>query len=496
PNGPGSIRLVTGTAYDDGVLDTLGYGQDALTFESSPAEDVPNGTSLERVGHLDTDDNSIDFVKMIDPTPQNSNGYVPTYNLSPTINDAHHQPLDIDPAVVTTIIARVTDDSSVSKVQCHYRVNYGTFSSKQMYDDGPSGGHGDIVQNDNNFSCQLPGFNNDDFIEYYISTEDNAGYESTDPYHAPDDAYNFTIGFNHLVINEIMFNPGETDWNLDGDSGDSNDEYIEIYNPNLKTVQLNSYTLTDNDGKTFKLTGQIMGESVEVFFRADGNTLILSNLGDEVILKHYDTIVDRVEYGDPGYDDTDISNAPLAQSDGSISLWPNGNDTDDPKNNFIAFLPPSPGQLNPDPGFPENIAKPDILITEVAFRGGGGGYDNDWIELLCIDDNNNGDGVDLDNFIISNLDSDKPIYKELRSLEIKSGEYLVLILNSDPLNDEINSEQGAEAGQIFIYLEKSGITDTDEQIVLLNPMRKIIDAVCWSDGKFSSVEKSNIMEVY
>lgn len=73
-NGPDSIQLL---APNGELIDAIGYGQDMqpidvegnALFEGSPAVDCASGSSLTRMGGVDTDNNAADFTESKTPTP-------------------------------------------------------------------------------------------------------------------------------------------------------------------------------------------------------------------------------------------------------------------------------------------------------------------------------------------------------------------------------------------------------------------------------------------
>ncbi|MBA7702576.1 hypothetical protein ES703_111345 [subsurface metagenome] len=85
--------------------------------------------------------------------------------------------------------------------------------------------------------------------------------------------------------------------------------------------------------------------------------------------------------------------------------------------------------------------------------------------------------------------------KTFGSCTIKTGEYLLLRYGFES-EDEASASGGNENGIIDLWTSVSYITSTDEQMVLYDPVRKIVDAVCWSDGKLSDSEKRDLEEVY
>ena len=135
-----------------------------------------------------------------------------------------------------------------------------------------------------------------------------------------------------------------------------------------------------------------------------------------------------------------------------------------------------------------------LLITEVNFldSSGGGGIKTDWVEIYCVDDGNNGNGINLSGYFIDDLDSvsanpGNPDLADLNSLEsnadkkigdltVKTGEYILLIYKESKTDETIATNK-----LIKIYTSDSGLTSTDEQIALFSPEGRIIDMVAWAD---------------
>ncbi len=162
-----------------------------------------------------------------------------------------------------------------------------------------------------------------------------------------------------LVLNEIMVNPS------------SGTEWIELYNPSTAEVNLEPYSLSDNDGWLFDFTSSdtIPAQGYYVYSipamppikRFDDSP------GDEIKLEWtcpYSWIaggntvtIDRVEYGTPsgtsshGPSDTLLSNAPLPGEDNSLVRTPDGHRSSpiwDPANDFITTATPTPGESIPE----------------------------------------------------------------------------------------------------------------------------------------------------
>ncbi len=133
-----------------------------------------------------------------------------------------------------------------------------------------------------------------------------------------------------LFINEFMPDPAQ-DWNGDT-NGDDNDEWIEIYNANAFSVDLNGWMLDDvaDGGSTpFVVSGSttIAPNGFLIFYRADTN-ITLNNTNDDVRLLRPDaSVADTISYK---------TSAPNA----SWSRVPDG------ANYFSRYCPPTPNASN------------------------------------------------------------------------------------------------------------------------------------------------------
>jgi hypothetical protein len=129
-----------------------------------------------------------------------------------------------------------------------------------------------------------------------------------------------------------------------------------------------------------------------------------------------------------------------------------------------------------------STTEPRILINEVAFNNDNG----DWVELYCLDDGNEGKGINLEGYYIDDLDGDPD--KFFSFLVVKSGEYILVHYNDGVTPDE----EKAIDGVINVYTADTGLTGTDEQIVLYNRSGAMLDAVCWAEDALSSSEKTDV----
>ncbi|MAE69879.1 MAG: hypothetical protein CME06_05360 [Gemmatimonadetes bacterium] len=116
-----------------------------------------------------------------------------------------------------------------------------------------------------------------------------------------------------LVITEIMQNPAAVT--------DSNGEYFEVYNSGASAVDMDGYTIVDNDSDDFVVSGTLLvpaggyvvfgksandttngGVAVDYEF---GSSMALANGGDEIVIMDADSLeLDRVEWdGGPLFPD-------------------------------------------------------------------------------------------------------------------------------------------------------------------------------------------------
>ena len=117
-------------------------------------------------------------------------------------------------------------------------------------------------------------------------------------------------GTDHIVINEIEQNPTGTD---------AGNEYVELYNPTLRSVDISGWTLSTTAGETVTLT-ILSGTVIQLkgYYLVTSGSQWLDNSGESVILKNFSgNEVDRT----PSFSDAD--------NDGwSWQRYPNGQDTD------------------------------------------------------------------------------------------------------------------------------------------------------------------------
>ena len=122
-----------------------------------------------------------------------------------------------------------------------------------------------------------------------------------------------------------------------------------------------------------------------------------------------------------------------------------------------------------------------IQITEVAFNSS-----PDWVELMMLDDGNNGSGINIEGFY---FEVDGKRIKTIPShTKMMTGEFLLLTFKSE---DPMRSEH--QDGMWKIYSDRSGLTKTDEQFILKDSNDNVEDAVVWEnrDGAWSKGEEED-----
>ncbi|MDD3067199.1 MAG: lamin tail domain-containing protein, partial [Candidatus Gracilibacteria bacterium] len=124
---------------------------------------------------------------------------------------------------------------------------------------------------------------------------------------------------------------------------------------------------------------------------------------------------------------------------------------------------------------PDEISIPSILasavvlkITEISMDA-----ENDWVEIQMLDDGKNGGGVEIGGFY---FEDDKNIKTIPRGVTLKTGEFLLLTFDSE------NPDAKAIEEKVWkLYSPRSGITKTDEEMILKDSLGNIEDAVVWEN---------------
>ncbi len=158
-----------------------------------------------------------------------------------------------------------------------------------------------------------------------------------------------TIGlktnYPQLQINEIMPAPRATDWNADGEHN-SNDEWIELYNPNNYQVDLMGWQLDDQadaGSRPWRLpTGMSIAAHGYVVIFASQSKLSLTNTGEAVrLIQPNGVIADTISYAKLDVDQS-WGRHPTSQQ-------------------WQLFAQPSPNQAN-------NSTQPTLAAKKISLR--------------------------------------------------------------------------------------------------------------------------------
>ncbi|MBT9140437.1 MAG: hypothetical protein DDT30_01014 [Dehalococcoidia bacterium] len=155
-----------------------------------------------------------------------------------------------------------------------------------------------------------------------------------------------------VVINEFMPNPVRTD---------KMNEWIELFNPTNQAVDLTGWTISNEDHGRASLNGRTIPAGGFLLLVGGGTggadfRFEIRNVGDRVVLRHGETVVDEVSFGDRGGE--------LAPAKGrSLGRSPNGQDTGTDATDFVVFTALTPGGFN---GVLDNIPPTVYRTSPVA----------------------------------------------------------------------------------------------------------------------------------
>ena len=160
-------------------------------------------------------------------------------SVPPSIDNITSNPTSVLPHTTVYITAEI---SNVNYAYLAYRFKFSEkFNKIQMYDDG---NNGDGIAGDGIYGASINVDARD--IQYYIYSENNdAGIFS--PERAEKEFYQTPV-VGGLVINEIMAGNSISVADQDGEY----DDWVELYNGNNFSLNLNGYYLSDNENDLFK----------------------------------------------------------------------------------------------------------------------------------------------------------------------------------------------------------------------------------------------------
>jgi hypothetical protein len=272
-----------------------------------------------------------------------------------------------------------------------------------------------------------------------------------------------------LVINEIMQNPNAV--------GDSDGEWFEIHNPTGAAVDIDGWTIRDDDFDTHLINngGPLLipaGGFVVLGNNADSGTnggvtvdysyggdMFLSNGGDELILEDTGSNeADRVEWdGGPAFPDP---------TGASMSLIDPALDNNVGANWCTASTSYGDGdQGTPGSANDCSVVVPGVVINEIMQNPSAvGDSDGEWFEIY----NPTGAAVDIDGWTIRDDDFDTHLINNSGPLLVPAGGYVVLGNNADSgTNGGVTVDYSYNGGFFLsnsadeLILEDGGLTEVD-----------------------------------
>jgi predicted extracellular nuclease len=130
---------------------------------------------------------------------------------------------------------------------------------------------------------------NDNLLDFYITSSMSPGSIPT----IEIEEYSEAVVYPSIFINELYPNPNP-------EQSESIDEYIELYNPNDKVVDLNGWLIKDSSGKTFIIKNKIIEPYGYLAQYSSETSIALNNTGDfvELYSPNADLKDQSQDYGD------------------------------------------------------------------------------------------------------------------------------------------------------------------------------------------------------
>jgi beta-lactamase superfamily II metal-dependent hydrolase len=340
-----------------------------------------------------------------------------------------------------------------------------------------SGSYPDTVSSSTlelNHRLTLPGLTVATTYYYVVESTDATNNTTTSA------EYSFTTGGTpppKVVFSEVYYDTIGTD---------SAEEWIELYNDSVVTMDISGWTITDNNGSgatftipagTFIQPGTYLTIAVDSVgfnalygYDADvyGSIPALNNTGDALILKdNTGTVVDAAAWeggaaaGVPaGWGSTTAPNAPtgstIVRTDPTV-------DTDTYADWSVA---PNNGNPQTQPTTSKNV-----VFSEVFYDTLGDENIEEWIELY----NNAPETVDLSGWTIVDNNGAGYTYTFPPGVTIQPGTYLTAARDSGGFT----ALYGYEAD---VYGSLPFLNNTGETIILYDSIGNEVDAVAWEGG--------------
>jgi predicted extracellular nuclease len=282
-----------------------------------------------------------------------------------------------------------------------------------------------------------------------------------------------------LVINEIMQNPAAV--------GDSSGEWFELFNPTEAPIDIDGWTIGDDDTDSHLLNNGgplivpaggfiVLGNNTDSATNGGaavdysyGLSWFLANGADEVVLYDADmTEIDRVEYdGGPLFPDPNGASMSLADPTLDNNVGENWCGSITPFGDGDLGTPGAANECAPPP--PPEI---ELVINEIMQNPAAvGDSAGEWFELY----NPTGNPIDIDGWTIADNGSDSHLINNGGPLVVPAAGYLVLGNNSD---------SGTNGGLLVDYSYGSSmfLANGDDEVILLDGSLSLIDRVDYDGG--------------
>ncbi len=332
-----------------------------------------------------------------------------------------------------------------------------------------------------------------------------------------------TIRAGVVVVNEVYFN------------GDNTTDWVEIYcadgGPvNIQNWYLTRYSDTDTPADKIKIFPDITldngdfvllhwnptppaddssdaGDGIWDMYTSNGQLIatdeqvVLYDNNDRIVdacpwAEHGDTtfrtgetddftiLIDNYQWEDYAVigvvETTDFLNSDLIDTKPTYSFARKNDGFDNnQKEDWIIEASPTPGV--------GNAVLPQLVINEVCYYGStssvnyfrGQKLDWDWVEIYCVNDTNNGNGINLNGYLLMEQNGGAGDEYTLPNVTIKTGEYIMVIDTtgtSDTEAQDIDKTLRLYTGGSLLALSSG-----DSHMTLKDASGHILDFVCWAD---------------
>lgn len=279
--------------------------------------------------------------------------------------------------------------------------------------------------------------------------------------------------FLPLLLSEILPNPT---------GSDTQNEWIEIFNPNEEPVDLKDWTLEDASGKKFIFSGSSLLNSQEYkIFSRPFTGITLNNTGEKIFLfnplqekisslEFTTSAKENFSYTAQGWTQT-----PTPNTQNNISL-PSSFSSSSSSGNTSRWLFEERFFVISSP----RIKSPDVIITKISANSSA-----DFVEVLCRKCDIDMEGI--------RLGIDGEAYRIPKNIFVESGEILRFQFSKKYISNTPLKPKKFSRGWIF-FVPISGLTTTDESIYMGDEKGKILDALCYANqnGTFTEREKDDL----